>query len=263
MNNGFQNRGYIKLYREIDNNDLWILEPFTRGQAWVDLLLLTNHKSGLIQVKNGSIVNIERGQCGYSMKALAERWKWSRKKVAGFIRFLKNAEMIQQKIVENHSVITISNYEMYQGEQQTEQQNDLQNEQQREQQPLQQTEQQTHTNKNDKNDKNDKNEKNEKKYFIAKNFFQKFIAEDEEAKKYISFSDSFLKFLQYKTDIKKQYKTEEIMVSRLLIMQSRAVGNQYMTCQKKTKSRSKKRKDKIVNMTQIMGVFNDTGRNKN
>ena len=206
MNNGFQNKGYIKLYREINDNDLWLLEPFTRAQAWVDLLLLANYKSGLIEVKNGSIVSIERGECGYSMKALSQRWKWSRKKVAGFIKFLKNAEMVQQKIVENHSIITILNYEAYQGEQQTEQQNDQQNEQQsnqqNEQQQLQQTEQQTHINNKDKKDNKEKNN------FIAKSFFQKLIADDEECKKYSSFSDSFLKFLQYKTDIKKQYKTD-------------------------------------------------------
>ena len=134
---GFQTKGYIKLYRDISDNPLWLLEPFTKAQAWVDLLLLANYKQGLIVVKNGSLVAIKRGECGYSMKALSERWKWSRKKVAHFIKFLKNAEMIQQKIVENHSIITILNYEYYQGEQQTEQQSDPQNEQQNEQQQTQ------------------------------------------------------------------------------------------------------------------------------
>lgn len=211
---GFQNKGYIKLYRDINDNNLWLLEPFTRAQAWVDLLLLTNYKSGLIEVKNGSLVNIERGQCGYSMKALADRWKWSRKKVAGFIKFLKNAEMVQQKIVENHSIITILNYEAYQGEQQTEQQPTQQTEQQSDPQNEQQTEQQKNTNNKDNKVNKDNNEK--KKNFVAKSFFQKLIAEDEEAKKYIVFSDSFMRFLQYKTDIKKQYKTGDSVKNAFL-----------------------------------------------
>lgn len=218
---GFQTKGYIKLYRDISDNPLWLLEPFTKAQAWVDLLLLANYKQGLITVKNGSLVFIERGECGYSMKALAERWKWSRKKVAHFIKFLNNAEMTQQKIIENHSIITILNYEAYQGEQQTEQQNDPQNEQQNEQQSKQQSEQQieqqTHTNNKEKNNKKDKKGKKENKgNFVAKSFFQKLIAEDEEVKKYISFSDSFLKFLQYKTDIKKQFKTGDSVKNAFL-----------------------------------------------
>jgi hypothetical protein len=213
MNDGFQTKGYIKLYREINNNDLWLLEPFTKAQAWVDLLLLTNYKRGLIEVKNGSIVPVERGECGYSMKALAERWKWSRKKVAHFIKFLNKAEMVQQKIVENHSIITITNYELYQGEQQTEQQNDPQNEQQNEQQILQQTEQQTEQQKNTNNkdnkvNKDNKEEEEKRKNFVAKSFFQKLFTEDEEIKEFISLKDLFIEFLEYKTAIKKQYKTE-------------------------------------------------------
>ena len=211
---GFQTKGYIKLYRDINDNDLWLLEPFTKAQAWVDLLLLTNYKRGLIEVKNGSIVPVERGECGYSMKALAERWKWSRKKVAHFIKFLNKAEMVQQKIVENHSIITILNYETYQGEQQTEQQNDPQTEQQNEQQTSQQIEQQTEQQKNTNNKDNkvnkDNNNKEEekRKNFVAKSFFQKLFTEDEEIKKHISLKDLFIEFLEYKTAIKKQYKTE-------------------------------------------------------
>lgn len=209
---GFQNKGYIKLYRNIIDNDLWLLEPFTKAQAWTDLILLANYKRGLIEVKNGSIVPVERGECGYSMKALAERWKWSRKKVARFIKFLNKAEMTQQKIVENHSIITILNYEYYQGEQQTEQQSDPQkdpqNEQQTSQQIEQQTEQQTTTNKKDNKENKEKKENNNKKNFVAKSFFQKLIAEDEEIKKHSSLKDLFIEFLEYKTAIKKQYKTE-------------------------------------------------------
>lgn len=210
---GFQTKGYIKLYRDISDNSLWLLEPFTKAQAWVDLLLLANYKQGLIVVKNGSLVAIKRGECGYSMKALSERWKWSRKKVAHFIKFLKNAEMIQQKIVENHSIITILNYEAYQGEQQTEQQSDPQNEQQNEQQQTQQSgqqiEQQTHTNNKDKNNKKDNKEEEKRTNFVAKSFFQKLFTCDEEIKKYSSFKDLFIEFLEYKTAIKKQYKTEK------------------------------------------------------
>lgn len=48
-----------------------------------------------------------------------------------------------------------------------------------------------------------------KKNFVAKSFFQKLIAEDEDLKEYSSLKDLFIEFLEYKTAIKKQFKTEK------------------------------------------------------
>ncbi|KKM27895.1 hypothetical protein LCGC14_1570130 [marine sediment metagenome] len=42
-------RGYIKLWRKLQNSSLWLDEKFTRGQAWVDLICLANHKNGYIR----------------------------------------------------------------------------------------------------------------------------------------------------------------------------------------------------------------------
>ena len=58
--------------------------------------------------------------------------------------------------------------------------------------------------------------KEKKKNFVAKSFFQKLIASDEEIKKYNFLSDSFMRFLQYKTDIKKQFETEDSVRSAFL-----------------------------------------------
>lgn len=211
---GFQTKGYIKLYRDISDNPLWLLEPFTKAQAWVDLILLANYKNGIIVVKNGTIVNILRGQCGYSVKALSARWKWSHGKVERFIKYLKNEKMINQNIVENHSIITILKYEDYQTSEQTVEQIGEQIDPQTVKQANEQTVEQTTT--NNKDNKVNKDNKEKKTNFVAKSFFQKLIAEDEEAKKYISFADSFIKFLQYKTDIKKQYKTEDSVKNAFL-----------------------------------------------
>ena len=69
----------------------------------------------------------------------------------------------------------------------------------------------------DKEKELDKEEKKEKKKnFVAKSFFQKLIASDDEIKKYNFLSDSFMRFLQYKTDIKKQFKTEDSVRSAFL-----------------------------------------------
>lgn len=38
-----KNNGYILLHRDIMDNWVWQDEVFTKGQAWVDLLMLVNH----------------------------------------------------------------------------------------------------------------------------------------------------------------------------------------------------------------------------
>ena len=52
------------------------------------------------------------------------------------------------------------------------------------------------------------NKEEKKKNFVAKSFFQKLIAEDEDLKEYSSLKDLFIEFLEYKTAIKNQFKTE-------------------------------------------------------
>lgn len=106
--------GYILLYRKFLDNPLLNIKPFCKGYAWIQLISLANHKAGYIKVKNGTLVKVQRGECGYSEKALADLFGWSRNKLRRFLEQLKNEEMIQQKIVENHSIIKILKYNQYQ-----------------------------------------------------------------------------------------------------------------------------------------------------
>jgi len=99
----------------------WLAEPFTRGQAWVDLLLLANHERGFIR-KRGILVAVDRGQVGYSERSLAERWRWSRNKVRRFLVELTRLSRISRKISEKtipkktsvSTLIYIINYNRYQ-----------------------------------------------------------------------------------------------------------------------------------------------------
>ena len=106
--------GWIKLYRQLADNDLWLLEPFTKGQAWVDLLLLANHKPALMTIKNGKIISLERGDCGISILGLADRWQWSREKVKRFLNTLEREKQVSKKEVENRLIIKILNYDVFQ-----------------------------------------------------------------------------------------------------------------------------------------------------
>ena len=106
--------GYYKISRKLLTSDFWLLEPFTKPQAWLDLIGLASYKKSKIRVKNGETIDIERGECAWSVLKLAERWRWSRGKVNRFIEQLKNEKMIQQKICSNLTIISILNYNFYQ-----------------------------------------------------------------------------------------------------------------------------------------------------
>lgn len=118
---------WIKLSRNIANNDIWHLEPFTKAQAWIDILMLTNYKDSHLKLKNGQLVKIQRGQCGWSKLKLAKRWQWSRNKVTRFFDYLFEQEMIQQTNIENTTIITVLNYDRYQSETTNETTNDTTN----------------------------------------------------------------------------------------------------------------------------------------
>lgn len=106
--------GYYKISRKLLDSDLWLIEPFSKGQAWLDLIGLASYKKSKIRVKNGEVVDIERGECAWSVVKLAQRWQWSRGKVNRFIEYLKNEKMIQQKICSNLTIIKVLNYKFYQ-----------------------------------------------------------------------------------------------------------------------------------------------------
>lgn len=145
--------GWIKLHRKLSDNSLWKCEPFTRGQAWVDLVLLTNYKDGFFY-KRGVKVDVKRGQCGWSQLALSERWKWSRNKVRKFLKDLeKEQQVIQQKNTVTQ-ILTLVNYNEYQEKGTTEGTTEGQ-----------QKVQQKDTNKKEKKEKKEKNEKNYKRNF--------------------------------------------------------------------------------------------------
>ena len=106
-------QGWITLHRKIEENELWLAEPFSRGQAWVDLLLLANHTPKLLYKRNIPIM-VERGQVGWSQERLAKRWKWGRRKVSNFLKTLENAHQIINDNNHTLSRIIIVNYEKYQ-----------------------------------------------------------------------------------------------------------------------------------------------------
>ena len=153
--------GWIKLHRKLADNILWTCEPFTRGQAWVDLLMLANHTENYFFVR-GCKINILRGQIAWSEPKLSERWKWSRTKLRKFLNDLEKEQQIIQQKNNINQIITIVKYEEYQEkEQQLIQQKDSRKTAERQQKDV---------NKNDKNDKNVNNDQEENNNTWRSNF---------------------------------------------------------------------------------------------
>ena len=111
-----KNKGWVRIWRKIEDNPIWFLEPFTKAQAWVDLFLNANHKDGFIDIR-GNIVTIERGQIGWSELTMAKRWKWSKNKVRRYLKWLETIQQIvQQKDRYLTTIITILQYEDHQND---------------------------------------------------------------------------------------------------------------------------------------------------
>ena len=146
--------GWIKLYRQMQDSELYFSEKFTKTQAWIDLLLLANHEDRMFFLR-GNEIQVKRGFIGFSEEHLAKRWKWSRMKVRRFRDWLETRQQIKQHRSKILSQIEIVNYNEFQ-----------QNETSDETTEKHQTRQQKNTNKNDKNDKNYKNINNT---FFVKN----------------------------------------------------------------------------------------------
>lgn len=136
-------RGWVKIYRKIQDNPFWDEKPFTKGQAWIDLLLLSNHKDNFFFVR-GIKVEVKRGQVGWSEVRLADKWGWSRTKLRGFLKHLENEGQIEQQKNNVSLLITIRNFEEYQGKEQQKNSRKTAERQQKD------------TNKNEKNEKNEK-----------------------------------------------------------------------------------------------------------
>lgn len=141
-------KGWIKLHRQIIEHPDYFSEPFTRVMAWIDLLMLANHK-GMNMYVRGNKVEIKRGDTAIAQETLATRWKWSRSKVRRYLNELEKDRQIVQQKSNVISTISVVNYDAYQSDDTTESTAEsLQTTRRRTAESLQ-----TNTNKNVKNDK--------------------------------------------------------------------------------------------------------------
>lgn len=106
-------KGYIKLYRNVRDHWLWKEEPFSIGQAWIDLLMMVNHEDKKV-LFNGRLVTVKRGSCITSIRKLADRWKRNKRTVSKFLDLFEEDGMIVQKRDSHCTTINVVNYSNYQ-----------------------------------------------------------------------------------------------------------------------------------------------------
>jgi len=153
---GEVNKGWISLYRSIQDHWLWQEKPFSKAQAWLDLLLSANHEDKKI-VFDSNLVEVKRGEFITSIRKLCERWGWSNSKVKKFLDTLQLDGMIAYKSDTKKTAINIVNYNVYQplSDTKTSQKHhrsDTETSQKRHRNITEAT--QKHTNNNDNNDNN-------------------------------------------------------------------------------------------------------------
>jgi len=97
---------------------LWLGERFTRGQAWVDLLLAAAHAEHTVII-GGRLITIHRGEVLTSQVRLAQRWQWDRETVRHFLVQLGALGMTTIETSKSTDTgftrVTLLNFEAYQG----------------------------------------------------------------------------------------------------------------------------------------------------
>lgn len=110
------NRGYVKLYRKIEDCSLWTVdEAYCKKAAWVDLIMMANHEDNSF-ILGMTKIKIKRGQRWTSIEKLASKWKWSIKKVDRFLDLLESEGMIYRSATNKGTLITLVKYDVYQGQ---------------------------------------------------------------------------------------------------------------------------------------------------
>ena len=104
--------GYIKIYRSIMRH--WIWNSTVESQRWESLLMLASWDD--VEVEMGySKVKVKRGQYITTTRFLMGLWRTNARSVLDFLKKLEKNNMIKVEKTPRMTVITIVNYEKFQG----------------------------------------------------------------------------------------------------------------------------------------------------
>lgn len=108
-----EDQGWVSIHRSIQSHWLWEDKPFSRGQAWIDLILLANHQDRTVFF-DGKPEKVPAGSFLTSISKLMDRWGWGKNKTLGFLKLLESEGMIRRVSNSRRTTITLVNYWDYQ-----------------------------------------------------------------------------------------------------------------------------------------------------
>ena len=109
------NKTYIKLYRKVMDNAIFLELPYDRWHAF-ESLLLKARRFPTVTILKGKPIKLEVGQLICGEDKLTSKWGWSRGKVKRYLDMLENLGMIKKNGTPYGTLITVENYTKYQGE---------------------------------------------------------------------------------------------------------------------------------------------------
>lgn len=106
--------GTFNVSRKIWDHPEFRPEPFSEREAFLWLVSEASWKSRTVRAGR-VVVDVERGQLCASIRFMAEAWQWSKSRVNRFLKRLENRDMIETQIGTGQLVLTVCNYDTFQG----------------------------------------------------------------------------------------------------------------------------------------------------
>jgi len=119
MSGNMDDKGWVSLHRVIQSHWLWDDKPFSRGQAWMDLVMMANHKESRFVLGN-ELIKVDRGEFITSELKLMKKWGWGKTKTRAFLKLLSEDGMIEKQTDQKKTTIKIVKYSLYQVSETTE-----------------------------------------------------------------------------------------------------------------------------------------------
>ena len=110
-----ENKSWIKLYRKLLQSPIFENEKALK--IWIWCLCKATHK-GITQLVGQQIIELNTGQFVFGREKASEELKMTESTVYKYIKLLEKLQMISIKSNNKFSIISIDNWEEYQGEEQ-------------------------------------------------------------------------------------------------------------------------------------------------
>jgi hypothetical protein len=110
--------GFFTVDRSVWDHPLFTKEKFTEIQAWLWLISSAAWEPSRVRVGR-AFFDLQRGQCAFSLRFMAQKWMWSEARVRRFLDRLSNDAAVLLQATRDATQITICKYNDYQQKRRT------------------------------------------------------------------------------------------------------------------------------------------------